>query len=64
MGRFANANGPLRYLIQNSTKSLCQPSDSTIRDLFEFADFALFWTNFSDNVVTVDPSVPTSLRQV
>jgi len=54
MRRFANANGPLRYLIQNSTKSLCQPSDSTIRDLFEFVDFALFWTNFSDNVVTVE----------
>jgi hypothetical protein len=48
MRRFANAKRPLRYLIQNSTKSLCQPSDSTIRDLFEFADFALFSTNFSD----------------
>jgi hypothetical protein len=54
MRRFANANGPLRYLKQNSTKSLCQPSDSTIHDLFEFADFALFWTNFSDNVVTIE----------
>jgi hypothetical protein len=54
MRRFANAHGPLRYLIQNSTKSLCQASDSTIRDLFEFADFVLFWTNFSDKVVTVE----------
>ncbi len=54
MRRFANAIGPLRYLIQNSTKSLCQPSDSTIRGLFEFAEFALFWTNFSDNVGTVE----------
>jgi hypothetical protein len=54
MRRFANANGPLCYLIQNSTKSLCQPSDSAIRGLFEFADFALFSTNFSDNVVTVE----------
>jgi hypothetical protein len=54
MRRFADANRPLRYLIQNSNKSLCQPSDSTIRDLFEFADFALFWTNFSDKVATVE----------
>jgi hypothetical protein len=54
MRRFANANRPLRYLIENSTKSLCQPSDSTIRDLFEFADFALFSTNFSDSLVTVE----------
>ena len=54
MRRFAKANGPLRYLVQNSTKSLCQPSDSTFRDLFEFADFALFSTNFSDHVVTVE----------
>jgi len=59
MRRFANANGPLRYLIQNSTKSLCQPSDSTIRDLFEFADFALFCAGFSDKLVTVEDFNPS-----
>jgi hypothetical protein len=32
MWRFANANRPLRYLIQNSTKSLCPPLDSNISD--------------------------------
>jgi hypothetical protein len=59
MRRFANANGPLRYLIQNSTKSLCQPSDSSISVFLQFADFGLFCANFSDSLVTVERFGPS-----
>jgi hypothetical protein len=51
--RFAKTNPLLCYLIQNPTKSLCQPSDSVIFNFLEFADFCLFCTGFSDNLVTV-----------
>jgi hypothetical protein len=54
MRRFANANGPLCYLIQNSTKSLCQPSDSSICSFLAFVDFGLFCANSSDSLVTVE----------
>jgi hypothetical protein len=53
MRRFAKAKRPLHHLVENSTKSLCQPLVTVHCGFFEFAAFALFWTNFSDNVVTV-----------
>ena len=61
MRRFANAHRPLRYLIQNSTKSLCQPSDSSIPVLLEFADFRLFYANFSDSLVTAEHFAPSNV---
>jgi hypothetical protein len=54
MRRFAKAKRPLPHLVENSTKSLCQPLVSAHRNLFEFADFALFWVHFGDNLVTVE----------
>jgi hypothetical protein len=54
MRRFANANEPLRYLIQNSTKSLCQLQDSDDFNFLEFPDFCLFCASFSDSLVTVE----------
>jgi hypothetical protein len=54
MRLFAKAKRPLHHLVQNSTKSLCQPSVSVPCGLFEFADFALFWVHFGDNLVTVE----------
>jgi hypothetical protein len=59
MRRFANANGPLRYLKQNSTKSLCQPSDSSISSLLTFVDFGLFCASFSDSLVTAERFGPS-----
>lgn len=52
--RFVNAKRPLPHLLENSTKSRCQPSDSAIRGLFEFVGFAPFFGHFSDNLVTID----------
>jgi hypothetical protein len=54
MRRFAKAKRPLPHLVENSTKSLCRPLVSARRGLFEFAAFALFWTYFGDNLVTVE----------
>jgi hypothetical protein len=53
MRRLAKTKMPHRYLIETSTKSLCQLSDSVVSGLLEFADFALFCVSFSDNLVTV-----------
>jgi hypothetical protein len=44
---------PFRYLVQNSTKSLCQLQDS---DNFGFLDkrgFRLFCASFSNDLVTI-----------
>jgi hypothetical protein len=59
MRRFANANGPLRYLIQNSTKSVCQPSDSSISSFLKFVAFGLFNANFGDSLVTAERFGPS-----
>jgi hypothetical protein len=59
MRRFANANEPLRYLIENSTKSLCQPLDSSISSFLEFVDFGLFCVSFSDSLVTAERFGPS-----
>jgi hypothetical protein len=48
------AKSPVRYLVENSTKSLCQLQDS---DDFYFLDLfgsCSFCASFSDNLVTLD----------
>jgi hypothetical protein len=53
MRRFAKkAKRSLCYLIENSTKSLCQPYHSDDLSFLEFPDFCLFCASFSDNLVT------------
>jgi len=46
-----------RTWAENSTKSLCQPSDSAIFNFLEFAEFCLFCASFSDNLGTVEGGV-------
>jgi hypothetical protein len=51
--RFAKTNPLFFYLIQNPTKSLCQPSDSTVFTFMYFSDFCSLYAGCSDNLVTV-----------
>jgi hypothetical protein len=45
---------PIRYLVQNSIKSLCQPRDSENFSFLDLLRFSPFYATFSDNLVTVE----------
>jgi hypothetical protein len=51
---------PIRYLIENSTKSLCQPQDSDNFCLLDLLRFCLFCATFSDNLVKVNHGRPVA----
>jgi hypothetical protein len=50
---------PIRYLPENSTKSLCQPQDSATICFLDLLRFYLFCATFSDNLVTLFSPSPT-----
>jgi hypothetical protein len=49
-----NLKSLVRYLTQNPTKSLCQPSDSGSSRFLELRDFGPFCAVLSDNLVTAE----------
>jgi len=51
----------VRYLVENSTKSLCQLQDSDNFCLLDFLCFCSFCANFSDNLVTLESFDPTRI---
>ncbi len=52
----------IRYLTENSTKSLCQPQDSEIFNFLDLLFLCSFCPSFSDNLVTLWSFWPVAHR--